>query len=130
QELGPGAPPVVAECWDAVEAARSAIAALVGAAREAVAMTPSTSIGLAIVMAGLSWQPGDELLTTDREHSGLLTPAAALAARAGVSVRVFPGDAPDPVAAIRQALTPRTRLVALSEVLFIDGRLMPIGAVA
>ena len=41
QERGPGAPPVVAECWDAVEAARNAIAALVGAAREAVAMVPA-----------------------------------------------------------------------------------------
>ena len=30
-----------------------------GKAREAVALTSSTSIGLAIVMAGLPWRPGD-----------------------------------------------------------------------
>jgi L-cysteine/cystine lyase len=130
QRLGPGCPTAVAESWEAVEAARSAVAGLVGVAREAVAMTPSTSIGLAIVMAGLTWEPGDELLTSDREHSGLLTSAAALAARARVAVRTFPGDTPDPVAAVRQALTPRTRLLALSEVLFIDGRRMPVAAIA
>src|SRR5436309_5043170 len=49
QRLGPGLPLVVAECWDAVEAARSAVAGVVGVAREAVAMTESTSVGLAIV---------------------------------------------------------------------------------
>jgi L-cysteine/cystine lyase len=130
QRLGPGSPPAARESWEAVEAARSAIAELVGAAREAVALTPSTSIGLAIVMAGLPWRAGDELLTCDREHVGLLTPAAATAARNGGVVRTFPADAPDPLAAIEQALTPRTRLLALSEVLFSDGRVMPIPEIA
>lgn len=130
QQLGPGSPRAVEECWADVEAARTAVAGLVGAAREAIALTPSTSIGLAIVMAGLRWQPGDELLTGDREHGGLLTPATALALREGVTVRTFSGAAEDQAAAVREALAPRTRLVALSEVLFIDGRRLPIGEIA
>jgi L-cysteine/cystine lyase len=118
------------ECWAGVEAARIAVAGLVGAAREAVALTPSTSVGLAIVMAGLRWQPGDELLISDREHIGLLTPAAALALREGVTVRRFSGAAPDAIAAIQGALTPRTRLLGISEVLFIDGRRLPVAEIA
>jgi len=130
QELGPGSPRAVAECWDAVEAARGAVSALLGVAREAVAMTESTSVGLAIVMAGLAWQPGDELLTSDQEHAGLVNPAAAVAARFSLHRRAFPGDAPDVVAAVEQALTPRTRLVALCEVLYTSGRLLPLEAIA
>jgi L-cysteine/cystine lyase len=130
QVLGPGSPRAVGEGWAAVEAARTAVAGLVGAAREAIALTASTSIGLAIVLAGLRWQPGDELLLSDREHSGLLTPATALAQRSQVALRLFPGAATDPVSAIAETLTPRTRLVALSEVLFIDGRRLPVDEIA
>jgi L-cysteine/cystine lyase len=83
-------------------------------------------VGLAIVMAGLPWQPGDELLISDGEHAGLLTPAAAVAARWNVSIRTFPGDAPDLVAALRGGLTRRTRLVAFSEVLYTTGRVLPV----
>src|SRR2546430_728219 len=65
QRIGPGSPVAVEECWGAVGAARDAVAALFEAPRDGVAVTPSTSVGLAIVMAGLPWQPGDELLTSD-----------------------------------------------------------------
>jgi len=130
QRMGPGSPPAMAEALAGVEAARAAIAEWVGSAREAVALTPSTSIGLAIVIAGLPWQAGDELLTSDQEHVGLLTPIAAAASRYGLTVREFAANAPDPVAAVRAALTPRTRLVAFSEVLFTNGRLLPVPALA
>lgn len=130
QRIGPGSLTAVEEGWAAVEAARAAVAEWVGAAREAVALTASTSVGLAIVFAGLAWQPGDELLISDREHVGLRVPAAAAAARWNVTIRTFPGDAPDPVAAVRGALTPRTRLVAFSHVLYTSGRLLPVEAIA
>lgn len=129
QRLGPGSPPAVEEALAGVEAARAAIAALAGAAREAVALTPSTSVGLATVMAGLPWQQGDELLTSDQEHSGLLTPVAALAQRHGITVQEFAANAPDPAAAVRDALSPRTRLVAFSQVLFTTGRLLPVSEI-
>jgi L-cysteine/cystine lyase len=130
QRIGPGSPLAAAEGWDGVEAARTAIAELTGTAREAVALTASTSAGLAIVMAGLPWEPGDELLTSDQEHVGLLTPVAAVASRWGVSVRKFPANAADPVCAISELLTPRTRLLAFSEVLFTSGRVMPVAEIA
>jgi L-cysteine/cystine lyase len=130
QRIGPGSRVAEEEGWAAVEAARSAIAELVGTAREAVALTASTSVGLAVVFAGLSWQPGDELLISDREHPGLWVPATAAAARWNLSVRTFPGDAPDPAAAVQSALTPRTRLVAFSHVLYTSGRVLPVEAIA
>src|SRR5437868_9950924 len=52
QRIGPGSPAAVDECWGAVEEARDAVAGYFAVPRECVAMTPSTSVGLAIVMAG------------------------------------------------------------------------------
>ncbi len=42
--------------------------------------------------AGSSSGPGDEVLTTDEEHPGLLAPLGRLRERRGVEVRVAPFD--------------------------------------
>ena len=58
------------------ELARS-LAALVGVEPEQLALTPSTTDGCNIVLAGLDLQPDDEIVTTTDEHFGLLGPLHA-----------------------------------------------------
>jgi L-cysteine/cystine lyase len=98
--------------------ARRAFASLVGADPEQVALTGSTTEGCAIVLRGLGLAPGDEVVTTTDEHFGLLGPLGATAA----SVVVV---APDPDA-ILAAVTPRTRLIASSQVLWTTGAVLPL----
>jgi L-cysteine/cystine lyase len=98
--------------------AREALAALVGVAPEHVSLTGSTTDGCNIVLAGLDLQPDDEIVTTREEHFGLVGPVYASGAR----VVVTDAD-PD---AIRDAVTPRTRLLALSQVLWTTGRVLPV----
>ena len=98
--------------------AREALAGLVGARPEQVALTGSTTDGCNIVLAGLGLTAGDEVVTTREEHFGLLGPVHASGAR----VVVTDAD-PD---AILAAVTPRTRLLALSQVLWTTGRELPV----
>src|ERR1700751_3017180 len=56
---------------------RRAYAGVLGADASDVALTTCTSEGIAQVVAGLKLGPGDEILTSDEEHPGLLGALAA-----------------------------------------------------
>lgn len=96
------------------EEARRGLAAVLGVEPALVALTDSTTRGCQIVLAGLGLGPDDEVVTTDQEHFGLTGPLHATGAR----VVVTAGDED----AILAAVTPRTRLVATSHVLWTTGR--------
>ncbi len=110
--------PYLEETIAARDELRGAFAALVHAEREQVALTSSTSEGCAIVLRGLGLGAGDEIVTTTDEHFGLLGPIGASAA----TVVVVP---PDPEC-ILAAVTPRTKLVATSQVLWTTGAVLPL----
>ncbi len=118
--------------WDALLGdGHAAIADALGVPTDEVALTRSTTEGLDLVLFGKSWQPGDEVVTTTSEHPGLTVPLEILARRHGVTVRVVDVEHPaDPVAAIEAALRPRTRLVALSHVLWTTGDELPLARIA
>ena len=93
-----------------------------------IALTPSVTDGCNIVMWGVDWKPGDQLLITDSEHPSVVAIAEQIAKRFGVELLLVPltnADV-DPVQAIMDNLTERTRLVALSHVLWNTGRVLPI----
>lgn len=118
--------------WDAlIEGTHGAIGDALGVPADEVAVTRSTTEGLDLVLFGRSWQPGDEVVTTTSEHPGLTVPLEVLARRHGVRVRAVDVEHPaDPVAAIEAALGPRTRLVALSHVLWTTGDELPLQRIA
>lgn len=90
---------------------RERVAGLLGVPQESVALTSSTTDSCNIVLAGLGLSPDDEVVTTDEEHFGLL---GALHA-SGVRVVVAPTNR------VLEAVTPSTRLVALSHVSWVTG---------
>ena len=58
------------------DALRTRVAARLGASPDEVALTGATTDGVNAVIGGLDLGPGDEVLTTDEEHPGLLAPLA------------------------------------------------------
>lgn len=98
---------------------REVYAALLRADPADVALTTSTSEGIVRVLATLALRPGDEVLTSDDEHPGLLGPLLTLGARCGVRIRRAP------LAGLADAVGPRTALVACSHVGWTSGALAP-----
>ncbi|MEM7343681.1 MAG: aminotransferase class V-fold PLP-dependent enzyme [Chloroflexota bacterium] len=110
---------------------RAAMARLVNTEPENIALTHHTTEGMNIVSHGLTWQPGDEVITTTSEHEGGLMPLYVLRQRQGIVVKtidVWPGD--DIVAKFEAAITPRTRALVFSHVNWNTGMRMPLQALA
>jgi len=110
--------------------ARAAVSGLLGVEEEDVILTHSTREGINVVIYGIDWQPGDELLICDLEHPALTLPADVLAQRMGVkvnSVSIPPlSSQAEALRAVASALSEKTKLVALSHIQYTCGLRMPI----
>jgi L-cysteine/cystine lyase len=126
QELGPrGGLAAFKEIMDAREKLRTIVAGQIAVDPERVSLTNSTSEGCRVVLAGLELGPDDEVVTTDSEHYGLLGPIHGSGARVRVAaVRDRPAAAA--LDAIIAEVGPKTRLIALSHVLWLKGHVVPI----
>ena len=84
-----------------------------------VALTRSTTDGVSTVLSAISnLGPGDEVLTSDEEHPGVLAPLEVARRRLGFSVREAP------FAELANAIGERTRLVATSHVSWVGGKVV------
>jgi L-cysteine/cystine lyase len=97
---------------------RAAYAERLRARPEDVALTSSTSDGVARVLVGLTLGPGDEIVTSDTEHPALYGPLIAARAR-GATVRAVALED------VRDAVGPATKLVACSHVDWTTGATAP-----
>lgn len=103
---------------DAAVATREAWSRLLVAPPHELALTRGASDGIARVLATIDWQPGDEIVTTDEEHPGLLGPLGAVIRRHSVVVRQAPW------ADVASAVSPATKLIAVSHVSWLRGGLI------
>jgi L-cysteine/cystine lyase len=107
---------------------RDRVAALIHVPAEKVILTTSTTEGCNIVVTGLRLGPEDEVVTTDAEHPGLAMPLQASGAMVR-QARVMARPAADALQAIVDEVTPRTRLIALSHVLWLNGHVLPLAEI-
>lgn len=114
--------------------ARAAVAAVLVADPDDIALTHSTTDGMNLAVGALPWRTGDRVVTTNHEHPGGLGPLLALHARLGVEV-VFAdvgdgGDDEATLAAVATALQGGARAVVCSHVLWTTGAVLPIARIA
>ncbi len=109
--------------WEArADEVRGLCARLIGAGADEIAFVRNTSHGLGLIAEGLSWSPGDEVaVCTQLEYPSNVYPWLHLADR-GVAVRAIePRNGGVTPAAVEAAITPRTRLLAVSSVQYATG---------
>ena len=106
------------------ERVRELLATQVGVPAENIALTDSTTQGVHVVVSGLGLRDGDEVATTDSEHFGLTGPLLAAGARLRIA-KARGVEAGDIFELIREQVTPRTRLIAISAVSWLDGTIFP-----
>jgi L-cysteine/cystine lyase len=121
---GRGGAPFFEAVIGAAEALRVRVAGVIGCEPTELALTGSTTDGVNAVLSALELEPGDEVLTSDEEHPGVLAPLAGQRDRRGVSIRVVPFDS------VAEEVRPNTKLVAVSHVSWITGRVIDTNALA
>ena len=139
QELGPFTSSVWPYVASTVAGLRRRLADWCGVPPERLAFTENVTSGCVLPLWGLPWQAGDQLLISDAEHPGVVAACRELAQRQGLGLASLPVQAAQGslaeattsvLEALERSLTPRTRLVVLSHLLWNSGQLMPIAAVA
>jgi len=103
-------------------------AEMFGADADEIALTHSASEGINAALMGMTWEPGDEIVSTTEEHPGLLLPMSLLSHRYGVVTRYadIGDDIGRVVAALARQINSRTRVIALSHVLWSTGAVLPL----
>ena len=123
-EEGRGGPAYFERALALRDEVRAKLAAAVGVPVETLSLATSTTNGCNIVLAGLGLTADDEIVTTDGEHFGLLGALAVSPARVRVAkVRELPPE--DALDVLLREVTPRTRLLALSQVCWMSGNRFP-----
>jgi cysteine desulfurase/selenocysteine lyase len=103
-----------------LEAVRAQTAAAIGASPDEIAFLRSTSDGALVAANGLTWREGDEIILPDTEFGANAYPWLFLRDR-GVRIRFVRLPQRMNVEQLERLKTPRTKLVALSYVSFLDG---------
>ncbi len=86
-----------------------------------IAFIGNTSEGLNRVTSGLDWQPGDEIILNSIEFPSNIYPYRKLEPQGVRCIFVDAADGTIPLERIEAAITPKTRMIAISAVQFLSG---------
>lgn len=113
------------------------VAEYLGGKPEEIALTDSTTMGLALIYHGLPLRSGQEILTTEHDHYSHHESIRLAAERAGATfrkIRLFDDfssiSADEIVSRIRKAITPKTRVVGVTWVHSSSGLKLPLRGIA
>jgi cysteine desulfurase/selenocysteine lyase len=108
---------------EVVESARSAFAALIGAASDEIALTKNVSEGLNHIAGAIEWQEGDNVVVCpELEHPNNVYLWLNLRERRGVDVRIVPAEGGRiPSEAMAAAVDGRTRILTVPTITFSPG---------
>ncbi len=134
RDLGRAHPDYFLESLARMDEARAGVAAILGTDVGAVGLTHSTTDAMNAATLLPDWRAGGRVVTSAHEHQGGVGPLYAVRDRNGVEL-VFvdagaDGDDDRTLAAFDAAITPDTRLVSISHVLWTTGAVMPVARIA
>ncbi len=118
-----------------IESVRTLLASSFGCDTEEIAITRNASESLENIQFGLSLVKGDEVLTTDQDYPRMLTTWDQRRRRDGVVIKKIVLPIPlvnddDILQLLREAITPKTRVIHISHVIFLSGQILPVAKIA
>jgi len=116
------------------ETIRTGLAELFGCDREEIAITRNASESLEILLMGMNFKSGDEILTTTQDYGRMITTLRQREKREGlvlklVKIPIPPKNLDEIVAAFEKGITNRTRLILMAHQVNITGQITPVKAV-
>lgn len=117
------------------ESLRGKLARMLRASPDEIAITRNTSEGSNIIVKGVDLKPGDEVLITDHNHPSNNDSWRVRAQRDGFVVKSLPVPIPAPsaeklLADFERAITPRTRVIAITHLTSTTGIQYPAREIA
>jgi isopenicillin-N epimerase len=116
------------------ETIRTGLAELFGCDREEIAITRNASESLEVLLMGMSFKSGDEILTTTQDYPRMLNTLRQREKREGlvlklVKIPIPPKDLSEITKAFERGITDRTRLILMAHQVNITGQITPVKAV-
>jgi selenocysteine lyase/cysteine desulfurase len=113
------------------ETIRTGLAEMFGCDREEIAITRNASESLEILLMGMDFKRGDEILTTTQDYPRMLTTLRQRERREGlvlkmVKIPIPPKNLSEITAAFERGITSRTKLILLSHQVNITGQITPV----
>ena len=116
------------------ETIRTGLAETFGCDREEIAITRNASESLEVLLMGMDFKSGDEILTTTQDYPRMLTTLRQREKREGLVLKLIkipipPKNLGEIVAAFEKGITSRTRLILMAHQVNITGQITPVKAV-
>src|SRR3989442_9386299 len=116
------------------ETIRTGLAEMFGCDREEIAITRNASESLEILLMGMDFKPGNEILTTTQDYPRMLTTLRQRERREGLKLKLIqipipPKNLAEITAAFERGITNRTRLILIAHQINITGQITPVKAV-
>ena len=113
------------------ETIRTGLAEVFGCDPEEIAITRNASESLEILLMGMDFKPGDEILTTTQDYPRMLTTLRQREMREGlklnlIKIPIAPDNVDDIASAFERAVTPKTKLILISHQINLTGQITPI----
>ena len=124
-----------AEYNSVIDSSRAHLAAFINAPAEDIAFATNVTMAINMVVHGLDWRPGDEILASNQEYGAIDNCLHLAERRYGVVVKraqipIPPEHPEDILNAFESEFTDRTRLVFCSHITNRTGLITPIRALA
>jgi selenocysteine lyase/cysteine desulfurase len=115
-------------------AVRTRLAGLAGCSPDELIITRNTTESLDTVIAGVDWQAGDEVVFAQQDYGAMKDMFVLQGRRHGVVTKVVdipmdPATDDELVRLYENALTPKTRLLMVPQLVNITGQILPVAAI-
>ena len=116
------------------ETIRTGLAEMFRCDREEIAITRNASESLEILLMGMDFKSGDEILTTTQDYPRMLTTLRQRERRENLKLKLIqipipPKNLDEITAAFEKGMTSRTRLILMAHQINITGQITPVKAV-
>jgi len=121
--------------WDNKQFMTEKLAELAGCPADELAITRNTTESLDLIIGGIHWQAGDEAVMAEQDYGAMLDMFELQAQRHGVvnrrvSLPNHPRSDSEIVELYEKAITPKTRLLMVCQMVNITGQVLPVRAIA
>ncbi|MBK6723509.1 MAG: aminotransferase class V-fold PLP-dependent enzyme [Acidobacteria bacterium] len=113
------------------ETVRTGLAEVFGCSAEEIAITRNASESLEILLMGMDFKSGDEILTTTQDYPRMITTLKQRELREGLKLNLIkiplaPSNVDDIANAFERAITPRTKMILVSHQINLTGQILPV----